>query len=399
MPLLPAEKLDFTMAGPTFIECSDTELKQSDDRLQGIFDSPYPGPRAFEAHESPLLFGRDLELFQIQNKLKQHRFLILTGSQSCGKTSLIRAGLIPRLLKENPDNFPPKWVCVETRPGTEPYKNLYDALKTVFENDLLLRQMKKGNLNLHHLMNAAYPKRDTRLLIFVDRFEELFFYEENQIGFYNTCLFVSMLLNSCRPYCLPDGQYSNGIYVIAAINSAFLGFIDRLQGMSDIVNSGGISFLPRLDEGQMSEAIEGPLRLLRIDVDPNLTKRIIAFVDRLPQPLLYLQTFLQALWIYIKKEGRPPRTILASDAVPIETYWRLLSKTDLREVDLILPCTCGGQGLFGLVAPSTCAVRCENCGRQGAVSRLSEQLHLDEKAALMRARQEAITHWNTYSSF
>ena len=60
--------------------------------------SPYPGLRPFDADEADLFFGREEHIFEMFTLLENHRFLAVVGASGSGKSSLVRAGLLPRLL-------------------------------------------------------------------------------------------------------------------------------------------------------------------------------------------------------------------------------------------------------------------------------------------------------------
>ena len=58
---------------------------------------PFPGLRPFEFEESHLFFGRDGQVEKLIDKLSQPRFVAVTGTSGSGKSSLVRAGLLPAL--------------------------------------------------------------------------------------------------------------------------------------------------------------------------------------------------------------------------------------------------------------------------------------------------------------
>ena len=62
---------------------------------QNTRQNPYVGPRAFEAGET--LYGRDREIHELLNLLIAERIVLLYSPSGAGKTSLLRAGLIPML--------------------------------------------------------------------------------------------------------------------------------------------------------------------------------------------------------------------------------------------------------------------------------------------------------------
>ena len=61
------------------------------------FPNPFVGLRPFRTEESLLFFGRNEQTVELLQQLHKTRFLAVVGSSGCGKSSLIRAGLIPKL--------------------------------------------------------------------------------------------------------------------------------------------------------------------------------------------------------------------------------------------------------------------------------------------------------------
>jgi len=59
--------------------------------------NPFPGLRPFDVTESHLFFGRDGQTDEILKRLRQHKFLAIVGTSGSGKSSLVRAGLLPSL--------------------------------------------------------------------------------------------------------------------------------------------------------------------------------------------------------------------------------------------------------------------------------------------------------------
>ncbi len=67
---------------------------------------PYPGPRPFEQEEEDLFFGRDREVQDLVSLIIAHRAVLLYAQSGAGKTSLLKAKLIPRILREGIDVLP-----------------------------------------------------------------------------------------------------------------------------------------------------------------------------------------------------------------------------------------------------------------------------------------------------
>jgi hypothetical protein len=59
--------------------------------------NPYPGLRPFETEECHLFFGRDQQIAELVKRLERSRLVAVVGLSGCGKSSLVRAGMIPAL--------------------------------------------------------------------------------------------------------------------------------------------------------------------------------------------------------------------------------------------------------------------------------------------------------------
>ena len=103
--------------------------------------SPFPGLRPFDFHESHLFFGRDGQSEQLVSKLSRTRFLAVVGPSGSGKSSLVRAGLIPVLHGGFMATAGSSWRIAILRPGSDPVGNLARALN--YGGDFGLRDEEK----------------------------------------------------------------------------------------------------------------------------------------------------------------------------------------------------------------------------------------------------------------
>ena len=98
-------------------------------------DNPFVGLRPFESHESVLFFGRDDHVDQLAQELYENRFLAVIGSSGSGKSSLVRAGLIPRLKAGFVVAHRHAWHIAAMKPGSSPMQNLAQALMQIIAPD------------------------------------------------------------------------------------------------------------------------------------------------------------------------------------------------------------------------------------------------------------------------
>src|SRR6185369_3464252 len=90
--------------------------------------NPFPGLRPFETEESNLFFGRDGQSDELLARLRRTRFLAVVGTSGSGKSSLIRAGLLPALYGGLMGGAGSSWRIAIFRPGSDPIANLAGAL-------------------------------------------------------------------------------------------------------------------------------------------------------------------------------------------------------------------------------------------------------------------------------
>ena len=85
------------------------------------FTNPFPGLRPFETNEYRLFFGREGQSDELIRRLQRSRFLAVVGTSGSGKSSLVRAGLLPALLGGMMAEAGSRWhVCI-MRPGNDPF--------------------------------------------------------------------------------------------------------------------------------------------------------------------------------------------------------------------------------------------------------------------------------------
>jgi len=146
--------------------------------------SPYPGLEAFTPEQAPIFFGRGPEIDQLLKQFSEPlvRFVAVVGVSGSGKSSLVKAGLLPRLRSGIVGNSP--WSDVAIKPGERggnPFLALAYILKSTLgiadqTEDEIARAMqtdfKVAQSHLNSLLEQRKPASE--LLLIIDQFEELF---------------------------------------------------------------------------------------------------------------------------------------------------------------------------------------------------------------------------------
>src|SRR5262245_8170190 len=89
---------------------------------------PYPGLRPFEADEADLFFGREEHVDALLKRLSSSHFVAVVGESGAGKSSLVRAGLLPALEAGFVVEAGSDWRIAVMRPGGSPLTALADAV-------------------------------------------------------------------------------------------------------------------------------------------------------------------------------------------------------------------------------------------------------------------------------
>lgn len=266
--------------------------------------NPYPGLRPFEPHEAHLFFGRDEQIDELLRRLRGHRFLALVGTSGSGKSSLVRAGLLPALLGGFMVKAGAAWRVATMKPGADPIGNLANALNApdvfgradnadsdAFAEDIFTEvTLRRGPLGLVEATRHAAMAADENLLVLVDQFEELFRFSKLAAPDRadDPPRFVNLLLEAVRSAETP-------IHVVLTMRSEFLGECARFPGLAEAINAGQY-LVPRLTRDQLREAIVGPAKVGGSDVTPRLLQQLLGDAGDEPNQLPVLQHALMRTW-------------------------------------------------------------------------------------------------------
>lgn len=259
---------------------------------------PYPGLLSYGEEDAAIFFGRDPEIGRGLDLINQmHRYggaslLVLLGASGSGKSSLMRAGMLPRLRRAGRP-----WLIVDPfRPADDPQRNLAAVLARAFEatgRSIGWRQIdqrlrsggEKATTSLLTVLRelrlgSAYP--DDTVLLFIDQFEELLGQDDDHVA--NRFL-----------YQLHAAVESEGtsLLVVATLRSDFLGTLQKHPALSEVPFR-ELS-LTRVPHRRLRDIIEKPAALAGLDLEPSLVEALLA--DTTAEDALPLLAFtLRELW-------------------------------------------------------------------------------------------------------
>jgi len=266
-----------------------------------VSDYPYPGLRPFQRNETDIFFGRENHSDDLVEKLKQTHFLAVLGSSGCGKSSLVRTGLLPSLDSGFMSGVGAFWAVAVMRPGNQPFANLAKCLleDSIFANhyslskqdpdfaqSILEAELSRGPLSLHEILESHPLPDDCQLHIVVDQFEEIFRYQRDISRQYADA-FVALLL---------EAQKHENIYITITMRSDFIGNCSTFQGLPEAINR-SLFLTPRLSRDELADVIRLPARVFDGDVEPALVNHLLNEISSGQQDQLpLLQHTLMRMW-------------------------------------------------------------------------------------------------------
>lgn len=314
------------------------------DELLKVPESPFPGLRPFNFEESHLFFGRDGQVGKMITRLAATHFLAVVGTSGSGKSSLVRAGLLPALCGGLMSGAGSKWRIALMRPGNHPLGNLARALD---QSDVLGSQdresldlqiavtqatLSRGSRGLiEAALQAAMPPEEN-LIVVVDQFEELFRFSRearraNNPSFDDdAAAFVKLLLEAVKP--AESGRREANIYVVLTMRSDFLGDCAAFWNLPEAINESQY-LIPRLTRNQLREVITGPITLAGGKIALQLVNHLLNEIGDNQDQLPILQHALMRTWDEWKRKSHthdiPPDS---SDMIDLCCYQAIGGMTD-----------------------------------------------------------------------
>ncbi len=272
-------------------------------------ETPYPGLRAFETREGYLFYGREQQTQQLLDRLANRRFLAVVGSSGSGKSSLVRAGLVPALQRGFLTAATSLWRVAIMRPGNAPLDQLATELAQPHVSQLNAGQVREWLADSSHgLVKTVREMRlaeGESLLLVVDQFEELFRFRSESLsndGGAEAALFVASLQQAAR-------VLSPAIYVVLTMRSDFLGDCAEFTGLPESLNDSQY-LVPRLTNEQLQSAIERPLRYANfgdglggVTIAPRLVQTLLQDIGGSSDQLPVLQHALNRTFLAWRQQN------------------------------------------------------------------------------------------------
>jgi DNA-binding SARP family transcriptional activator len=258
---------------------------------------PYRGFLAFQEEDAPFFFGRKAYIDSLETTTCAHStFGVIVGSSGSGKSSVLFAGLLPRLRKTRDIKL------ASFHPGNQPFYAMAESLLPLMKNNLsnisilneavnIAKQLETQQLHLSQIINqieTSSPK-PKQLLLIIDQFEELYTLCSDDSLQKN---FVDELI-TCVEYA--RDRNTAGLIIMITLRSDFVWeilthqtFTKSLQKIFLLIES--------MTRKELHMVIEKPAVLQGAAFEPGLVERILDDVGERPGTLSLLEFTLSQLW-------------------------------------------------------------------------------------------------------
>ncbi|MGE5182910.1 MAG: AAA family ATPase, partial [Acidobacteriota bacterium] len=261
-------------------------------------ESPYPGLTAFQEEDADRFFGRTRDVARMLNRLREHPLVAIAGPSGIGKSSFVRAGVVPAL-KGSGD----AWESYIVRPGRQALASLANVIAPLItgstadgtrvsnanmlkQHEDVLERLAREPGYLGQLLRERAARKNTRILLFVDQFEELYTLVPNADE--------RRAFTQCLAGAADDA--SSPIRIVLSVRSDFLDRVGEDRAFLDELTR-GLVFLQPLGRPELCEALTRPLDMLGYDFEgDDLVDDMLDELAAVPGALPLLQFAASRLW-------------------------------------------------------------------------------------------------------
>lgn len=257
-----------------------------------VNQQPYPGLLSFSAQQAPVFYGQDAAIKTLREELaglaqRAPAALVVLGASGTGKSSLVRAGVVPRLAAE-----PERWLLLEPfRPGRFPFEELKQVLVpalVALPERLPAVKREKQEAALQRQLDWLSAKGKRPVVMVIDQLEELLVDDNTEATEFLD--FVERLLQ--RELC--------GVVVLATLRTDFLALLEArrpvLTGLMQPTTPEAIQ--PQ----RFGELISGPAMRAQLKLQPGLAEELVA-ESKGSDALPLLAYTLEQLWKRRQERG------------------------------------------------------------------------------------------------
>jgi WD domain, G-beta repeat len=256
---------------------------------------PYRGLFHFGPEDAEYFFGRESFVEELVKATQTRNFIPLLGASGSGKSSVVFAGLVPKLQQAG------HWQFTHFRPGSDPFYALAEALVPLYMSELdstdkitqaekLAESLKNGTPLSRIFSSIQRQHPNDRVLLIADQFEELYTLCTDETTRRN---FLDRLLAGIAA---PTDRSPFAPIIIATMRADFLGNALSYPPFADVLRNDDLKLLGSMNRAELTEAIEQPAQKLEVAFEAGLVDRILGDVETEPGILPLLEFALTELW-------------------------------------------------------------------------------------------------------
>jgi DNA-binding SARP family transcriptional activator len=253
--------------------------------------NPFKGLRPFDEVDAADFFGREALIERLVERLadvaRGDGLLTLVGPSGSGKSSVVRAGLVPAIRR---GTLPGSqgWRVATMAPGSRPFAELAAALERAGMGPVTEADLRRPG-RLADMVVDLMPGE--RLVLIIDQFEELFWRVDEE----------ALRRDFIRALTQALSAAMGRLVVVATLRADAL---DRALSVAELAEPvrTGLEVVGRLTRGEVERAIARPAEAVGVELEGGLLPRVVADVEGRPGALPLLQYALTEL--YDHGEGR-----------------------------------------------------------------------------------------------
>jgi energy-coupling factor transporter ATP-binding protein EcfA2 len=286
---------------------------------------PYPGLRSFAPEEHEFFFGREGHVESLYQKLIAKRFLLVTGASGCGKSSLVKTGLL-NFLVQQASIGDGDWAYIEFKPGIAPVWELAGGLRRALEREQgrnpPISAGAQMDLRMELLANEAQAlwralgngclgrpplyRPGQRIVLLVDQFEEVFRYESRAMADEARRMVNTVLAGPLASTATEDPigeEVRRALHVVMTMRTEYLDRCIEFEGLLAAIND-GFAIATNLNRAELHKAIVGPAKRAGGAVSLKLAEALKDDAEDLDRDRLpLLQHALMRCWSFASKEN------------------------------------------------------------------------------------------------
>ncbi|YAF96148.1 MAG: WD40 repeat domain-containing protein [Nodularia sp. CChRGM 3473] len=274
-------------------EVGTASVDVPDDKLP----CPYRGLFHFGPNDAEVFFGREIFIEQLYIATKTCNFIPVLGASGSGKSSVVLAGLVPKLQKQG------HWQFTHFRPGSDkdPFYALAEALVPLYRAEIdstdkitqagkLAESLKDGTTPLSRIFSSIQRNHpNDRVLLIADQFEEIYTlcHDEEIRRRFLDCLLAGLGTTTSLS--------ASPMVLVTTMRADFLGNALSYRPLADVLQNADLKLGPMNGE-ELRQVIEKPAEKLGVILEEGLVERILKDVEEQPGNLPLLEFALTQLW-------------------------------------------------------------------------------------------------------